>query len=144
MTGMTSLLVIDDDSVDRERIIRNLSDDDFHVEQASTGKQALSLLPNGFDCVLIDYMLPDTDGLTLMKEIQSRFMLPCVIITGHGDETLAVKSLKNGALNYIPKNKLTPEKLSKVVQEAVSHSNELKNLRLLNDRIRKRIEGYNL
>ena len=75
MIGKTSLLVVDDDAIDRQKIIRDISPD-FHVEEAGTGKEAMSLLPNGFDCVLIDYMLPDMDGLSLMRDIQRRFMLP--------------------------------------------------------------------
>ena len=70
---MIRFLIVDDDALDREAAIRALSDSisrEFTLLEAKDGAGALALLnKQNFDCLLLDYRLPDMDGLTLLEKI---------------------------------------------------------------------------
>ena len=103
------ILIIDDDKVDFDAMAKILSknDKDMTVEYASTGKDALEKLKEGkIDAILVDYMLPDFDGLELVKEIRERSMAPIVFVTGRGSEIIATQAIQNGCQNYFPKDNL--------------------------------------
>lgn len=102
------LLLIDDDESDRLACIKALSSLSADIIEAINGKDTLECLEKQkFDCAILDYILPDYNGLALVKEIRSRgYKTPIVITTGHGDERLVVDMLKAGAQDYIPKDKL--------------------------------------
>ncbi len=73
-----------------------------------------------FDCVFLDYRLPDGDGLTLVKEIRDvGFKVPLIVLTGQGDEQIAVALMKAGASDYIVKGKLSSESLSRSLHNAI-------------------------
>ncbi len=124
---MRKILVVDDSVADRSLYKRFLSrpigPERFTVLEASSGEEALALFRTERpDCVLLDYNLPDTDGLNLLTELQ-RLTPPdtlcAVVITGVGNETIAVTSLTNGALDYLVKQKFDAEMLYKTVVYAV-------------------------
>ena len=98
-------------------------DESLEVHEASSGEDALrlfaQLLP---DCVLLDYNLHDTDGLTLLDNLQklgSPNSLCVVMITGGGSESLAVRALNSGALDYLVKGHFDRELLRKTVRHAI-------------------------
>ena len=65
------ILLIDDDAVDRKAVMRVIGRD-FYVREAPDGRSGLKLLKDEeFDCVLLDYFLPDFDGLDLLRIISS-------------------------------------------------------------------------
>ncbi|NOK06147.1 MULTISPECIES: HAMP domain-containing protein [unclassified Myxococcus] len=81
------LLLVEDDDVQRDSLVKLLSEGgDVEVTAVATGEEVLQNLETGeFDCVVIDLMLPDTDGIRLVEEVktQNRFRdLPIVIYTG--------------------------------------------------------------
>jgi FixJ family two-component response regulator len=71
------------------------------------------LAPGAYDCVLLDYYLPGVDTLALLQRMRAAAGdVPIVIITGRGDEDIAVEFMKAGAVDYLPKASLTPERLT--------------------------------
>lgn len=73
-----------------------------------------------FDCVFLDYGLPDGDGLTLVQEVrQSGIKVPLIVLTGQGDEQIAVELMKAGASDYIAKGKMSPDSLSRSLYNAI-------------------------
>ena len=122
------LLLVDDDEVDRYAVKRALRSANFdsQIEEAATSSAALDALQNDqYDCVLLDYILPPIDGLTLLKTIRSDGnSVPIIILTGQGDEQLAVKLLHAGASDYLAKDKLSTDALSRSLRH-VLHSHQL-------------------
>lgn len=97
----------------------------LELYEAASGEEAVALYAtNHPDCVLLDYNLLDTDGLTLLGELKQ--LAPntlCVImITGGGNERLAVSALNNGALDYLVKGQFDQELLCKTVVHAIEKS----------------------
>lgn len=73
-----------------------------------------------FDCVFLDYGLPDGDGLSLVQNVrEAGLKVPLIVLTGQGDEQIAVELMKAGASDYIAKNKLSPESLSRSMYNAI-------------------------
>ena len=73
-------------------------------------------------CVLLDYSLPGRNGVEVLKRIRSRHpFLPVVMLTGQGNENVAVAAMQHGAQNYISKSSITLETLEHVVRMATQH-----------------------
>lgn len=117
-----TVLVVDDDDVDRMAVQRALRSTglDLCVVEASSCAQGLALLQEGrIELVLLDYMLPDGTGLELLRAMRSADVdVPVVILTGQGDEAIAVELMKAGASDYLPKNLATPERIAQCVRHA--------------------------
>jgi|GEM_PF-874180 len=109
------VLIIDDSSVDRETYRRYLQQntEDYTVLEAESGIEGLDLCQRCQpDIMLVDYGLPDLDGIDFLIELQTQTQTPPVIIlTGQGNEAIAVEAMKSGAQDYLVKGYLTPEKL---------------------------------
>jgi len=117
------VLVVDDSPEDRETYRRHLAGlvPAPVVESASTAAEALLRLSAGFDCLLLDYQLPDANGLEVLADLAARPLpAPAVILlTGRGDEALAVEAMKRGAQDYLVKGRINGESLTRAVQHAV-------------------------
>ncbi len=103
------VLLIEDDVDHRELMRRALTEHDstWQVVEAVSGEEALRRLAGGetFNLVLLDYTLPGRDGLAVLKEIRrGAAALPVVVVTGRGDEKVAVAAMKGGASDYVVKN----------------------------------------
>jgi CheY-like chemotaxis protein len=114
------VLVVDDDRVDRLALMRALQQTDFDVtlDEAEGVIAAIDLLTaEPFDCVLLDYNLPDGDGLTFLRGLRGAGISATVImITGQPDSTVAAELMEAGAADYIPKALFTPGLLSQTLQ----------------------------
>lgn len=121
-----TVLIIDDNIDDREvyrRMLSRVPGTAYIVSEAETGDDGLALIgrkrPN---CILLDYSLPGRDGLDVLAEILKRDSSANVImLTGQGNETVAVEVMKRGARDYVTKDALTPEGLHRCVQNAIMH-----------------------
>ena len=99
------ILIVEDEKLLRWSIRDRLVQEDFRVEEAASGAEALPVLQRGnLDLALIDFQLPDTDGLRLLEEARaSDPALPVVLMTAYATVDSAVKAMKLGAYDYLPK-----------------------------------------
>ncbi|PSB11910.1 hybrid sensor histidine kinase/response regulator [Pleurocapsa sp. CCALA 161] len=119
-----TVLLVDDCLEDRITYRRYLSQDRHHsyrILEAETGQEAFLLCRQEFpDVILLDYLLPDMDGLEFLGKFKKNQFeqanLSVVILTGQRDEKIAVEAMKNGAAEYLVKKNLTPESLRVVLK----------------------------
>ena len=123
MEEILKILIVDDDEVDRMALRRLLKTAGIKVEAVEAYDCAMAISEvkaNQFDCAFIDYRLPDMDGLGLVQHLRSsNIKIPLIILTGQGDEQIAVELMKAGASDYIAKGRLSPESLAQVLRSAV-------------------------
>lgn len=135
-----TLLLVDDSAEDREVYRRYLEKNReclYRILEAETGEQAIKLAAERRpDCILLDYRLPDMDGLVVLARLMRQSLedpYAIVMLTGAGEVTVAVQALKGGALDYLDKNDLNPDRLHRAAQYAMGHASlkrELNNQRL--------------
>lgn len=116
------ILLVDDDEVDRMAVRRALrrAEPATELREAEDVERALDILPDGFDCVLLDHRLPGGDGLEVIREARRRGIdTPMVMLTGQEDPRTVVELMKAGAADYLLKADLTPEGLGRSVHNAV-------------------------
>jgi len=102
--GRPQILVADDDLEIGLLLDRYLGGHGFDVGTANTGAQLRAALTDcRFDLLLLDLGLPDEDGLTLLRELRSRWHGPVIVITGRGEPVERVVGLELGADDYITK-----------------------------------------
>ena len=116
MNDSLTVLVVDDDDVDRRAARRALRDGDpsVRITEARSCAEALACLEGDTppDAVLLDYQLPDGDGLSLIRRVHAEALAtPIIMLTGHGDEMVAVELMKAGAADYLAKGSLTADNL---------------------------------
>jgi signal transduction histidine kinase len=123
---VTSILVIDDEYGVRSGICQILELEGYTVEVAATGREALDLLEaRPFDIALIDYQLPDLDGLTLLASMRSRKLstMTCMI-TAYANIDTAIAATRQGIDFFLPKP-FSPDDLLGVI-ETLSRHKQLK------------------
>ncbi|MEN9933558.1 MAG: hypothetical protein RLZZ387_137, partial [Chloroflexota bacterium] len=123
MEELLTLLVVDDDVIDRTAVRRTLQAAGMmmRLEEAEDSASALDILVRGgIDCVLLDYQLPDSDGLSVINAMRARgITTPVIALTGHGDEELVVALMKAGAADYLTKGTPSFDRLAQSVRNAV-------------------------
>ncbi|YAF95868.1 MAG: ATP-binding protein [Nodularia sp. CChRGM 3473] len=135
------ILVVDDDEADRMTVRRALTQAGVCMElfEVGDGHDALSALRNSpYDCVFLDYRLPDQDGLTLIQKLRSsEIKVPLVVLTSQGDEQIAVELMKAGATDYLSKSRVCSETLAQVLRHAIRvHRAEMQTA-LVNQQLRE-------
>ena len=116
-----NVLVVDDELDIRELIQEILSDEGYNVTTASSAKEARAARASqDFDLILLDIWMPDTDGITLLKEWSDNDQLntSVVMMSGHGTVDTAIESTHLGASNFVEKP-LSIAKLLRTVEEAL-------------------------
>src|SRR5512142_1896274 len=99
-----TILVVDDESLVRWSLSERFQQDGHRVLDAGTGREALEKAAEGVDVVLLDYKLPDFDGLTVLKRLKEADRdLPVILLTAHSTVELAVEAMKQGAYHYANK-----------------------------------------
>jgi DNA-binding NtrC family response regulator len=115
-----SVLVIDDDVTIREMLAQHLEQHGCHVEAAADAAEGLErLAAGGTDLVLLDYRLPDADGLELLEQIRDQQPdVSTIMMTGFTDVAVAIEAMRLKAFDYISKP-FTPEEMIAVVDKAL-------------------------
>jgi DNA-binding response OmpR family regulator len=104
MPTMTTVLVVDDEPIVRDVVVRYLKRDGFDTLEAGDGDSARRLIEDGTPhLVVLDVMLPGTDGLALCRWIRSRGDLPVIMLTARGEEADRIVGLELGADDYVTK-----------------------------------------
>ncbi|KHK57205.1 XRE family transcriptional regulator [Ralstonia sp. A12] len=123
---MATILVVDDEMGIRELLSEILGDEGHVVEVAENAQRAREHRANATpDLVLLDIWMPDTDGVTLLKEWASQGLLtmPVIMMSGHATIDTAVEATKIGALNFLEKP-IALQKLLTAVEQGLSRSKE--------------------
>ena len=134
-----AILVVDDDKIDRETAERYLRKE-YQPILAGTGGEALACLQKQpLACILLDLGLPDYDGREIIESLSKH--APVIVLTGQGDESAAVEAMKLGAADYLVKDKIDRDSLSRAASGAI----ERRRLeRTIQDQQRKLLEDERL
>jgi two-component system response regulator AtoC len=99
-----TILVVDDEALIRWSLSERLKSEGYDVLEAETGKAALDKLPEGVDLVLLDYRLPDTDGVSVLRKIKEFEQdILVVLLTAYASVDTAVEAMKLGAYHFANK-----------------------------------------
>ena len=132
-TSQYTILLVDDSEVDRATYRRFLSEDGdrtYEIVEFDNGEDALQWCDRQIpDIFLLDYYLPDIDGLDLLEELlqqTGRENLPVIMLTGQANIQIVVDLLKNGAQDYLEKSQITPEVLHRSISYVLRNSQLMK------------------
>lgn len=105
MTDSRYIHLVDDDEAIRHSASFMLRHAGYTVKTYQDGVSFLDeITPEASGCILLDVRMPVIDGLTVQKIMQERgIALPVIILTGHGDVSVAVEAMKNGAIDFLEK-----------------------------------------
>lgn len=118
---MANILVVDDELGIRDLLSEILNDEGHSVDLAENATQARAArLANQYDLVLLDIWMPDTDGVTLLKEWSTAGVLsmPVIMMSGHATIDTAVEATRIGAFSFLEKP-ITLQKLLKAVEQGL-------------------------
>jgi DNA-binding response OmpR family regulator len=119
---MATVLVVDDEPIVREVVVRYLSREGHQTLEAADGTSARGLIESGhLDLVVLDLMLPGTDGLELCRWIRGRSELPVIMLTARGEEADRIVGLELGADDYVTKP-FSPRELAARVRSVLRRS----------------------
>jgi DNA-binding NtrC family response regulator len=119
---MATILVVDDELGIRDLLFEILNDEGHHVELAMNAAQARAVRATVQpDLVLLDIWMPDTDGVTLLKEWATNGLLnmPVIMMSGHATIDTAVEATRIGAMAFLEKP-ITMQKLLKAVEQGLN------------------------
>lgn len=127
-SGPPRILIVDDSAEDREAYRRLIlrATSDYVIEEADCGEEGLRRCrADPPDCVLLDYALPDIDGLEFLDSLRAEpagAAIPVVLLTGQGNETVAAEAIKRGAQDYIVKSAATMDSMRLALRGAIDRS----------------------
>jgi DNA-binding response OmpR family regulator len=122
MSSMATVLVVDDDPIVRDVVVRYLERDGHRTLVAGDGHRAEELLEREeLDLVVLDVMLPGKDGLSICRSIRSRSSTPVILLTARGEEADRIVGLELGADDYVSKP-FSPRELAARVQAVLRRS----------------------
>jgi signal transduction histidine kinase len=142
-----TILIVDDEKINLDLTAKVFRNRGFTVLTASNAPEALALVKgNKPEIVVLDYMMPEMNGFSALKEIKQRFPATYVIIlTGRGSERIAVELMKAGASDYIVKPFLNQDLVERVEKVLKVRDIEIRNRELLEerDRLVREIAAWN-
>jgi DNA-binding response OmpR family regulator len=119
---MANVLVVDDEPIVREVVVRYLARDGHRTLEAGDGNAARALIESARpDLVVLDVMLPGPDGLELCRWIRGRSELPVIMLTARGEEADRIVGLELGADDYVTKP-FSPRELAARVRSVLRRS----------------------
>jgi len=141
-----SVLVVDDDDVDREKIIRLLGKSELplQVVESSSAKSAFEMLSQSkFNCAIIDYHLPDCVGSDLIVAINNHkpAPTPIIMISGNSDERVVANVMREGVFDYLPKRNLEIAQLKRTLKASFDWAENEQLAIEVNNRFAQLAEG---
>ncbi len=135
---MPTILIIDDEEAIRNALRDILEMEDYEVEEAKDGIDALSKIKqNSYDAIICDIKMPKMDGMEVLERAQLICPdVPIIMISGHGDIDTAVETVKKGAFDYISK----PPDLNRLlitIRNALDKSSLVSETKVLKKKISK-------
>jgi two-component system OmpR family response regulator len=104
MDPKDSILIVDDDPEIRQLLVDYLARNGFDARPAGSGREMWQVLDkHAIDLVVLDLMLPDTDGLVLCRDLRAKSNLPVLMLTARGEETDRILGIEMGADDYLVK-----------------------------------------
>lgn len=138
---MASILVVDDERAIRNSLKEILEYEDYKVEVAENGAEALQKVQTGkFDLIFSDIKMPEMDGITFLEAVlNERGDLPIVMMSGHAEIDIAVKSIKLGAYDFISKP-LDMNRILVTVRNALDKKNLVQETKMLKKTINNKYQ----
>ncbi len=143
-----TVLIVDDSPEDRQTYRRYLlqkPEVHYTILEAESGAEGLELCqrlkPDG---ILLDYLLPDLDGLEFLSELRAQANAiepPVIMLTGQGNEFIAVQAMKAGAQDYLVKGRMTPEALRLTVNGVIEKAQLRAQLQRSEERLKIALEA---
>jgi len=105
MSDQPTVFIVDDDAAVRDALILLMRSANLAAEAFSgAGEFLANVTTDRPGCLILDVRMPEIDGLELQRQLASRgSRMPIIMVTGHGDVTMAVQALRAGAFDFIPK-----------------------------------------
>ena len=126
-----TILVVDDEQLIRWSLTSRLTDDGYRVFEADTAASALKRVREGVDLVLLDYRLPDSDGLAVLKQIKENDPDTLVImLTAYSSVDTAVEAMRQGAYHYANKP-FNIDEIALLVEKALETTSLRREVRAL-------------
>jgi two-component system NtrC family response regulator len=140
-----NILIAEDEKNQRDLLEGFLKKEGFSVEAVANGREVLQELEgNFFDMALIDYKMPELDGLQTLQEIRKRYPdLPVVMMTAYGTVETAVASMKEGAMDYLTKP-IDLDELLLMLQKVIERSHLIRENKELRAQLQERYKFTNI
>lgn len=135
MPECIKLLIIDDSPEDRmiyKRLLSSAGSFIYEFMECDSGEEGLALIEERkADCVLLDYNLPDMDGIEVLELLadQEGFHTPVIFLTGQGNEMIAVRAMKSGASDYLVKTSINSDLLKRSIHYVIGKKDSEQKLR---------------
>ncbi len=144
--SLVKVLLVEDGAIDRLLIERILAECQHPVEFAADSAGSLSAaaecLDNGeYDVILLDLMLPDSDGLDTVRKIKEiNSHVPIVVLTGLDDDQTGLSAIKIGAMDYLVKGQVLDKILVRTIQYAIERNLMQQALQEAHDKLEIQVE----
>lgn len=138
----TLCLVIEDNAFDR-KVLRNAAADcrlRLHLQEAPDLRTAETMLEaQNFDCIILDFRLPDGDGLSFAKQLLAKegSNKPLIMLTGQGSESIAREAFQLGVYDYLTKDDLSADSLERAIANALTKVKLQRDRRLAEDELKR-------
>jgi two-component system, NtrC family, response regulator AtoC len=126
-----TVLIVDDEQLIRWSLATRLTEDGYRIVEAATAAEALARAREGVDLVLLDYRLPDSDGLAVLKQIKEADPdILVILLTAHSSVDTAVEAMKHGAYHYANKP-FNVDEIAMLVEKALETTQLRREVRAL-------------
>ncbi len=145
---MTYNVLIVEDNLDQLELIRialKRASKKFETQFAASGGEAMKMCAkNAFDTIVLDYKLPDISGVEVLNRLREQDInTPVIIVTGQGDEKIAVEAMKTGAADYLVKEDNYLSTLPKIIASVIERDRLQQKLREKEDFLANVVENAN-